>query len=801
MKNLKSHLNLLKTNKIFIGSFIYSILFGILILSLNINSLVTSDGLSQYTAIIHNSISNIISGNWYKLIYDSTLGLGQPFINVFIYYGMSPFNLLLLIPYVTMTHIIIIKVIVLSIVVNYVFAKKFKTLSLIEHLFFTLTFLISNAVMVNILNFIWLDSIIGLTLLVYIIDSKIKHQKLIIFIITSYMIWSNFYLSIILLLFVGIYTIFERKFKISLVLILAGIINLAPIILGSYQNLITRNILPQDPIPLFNSTKEYLTTLLQLLSSSGPGIEALTRYMNTTIHLGIYSLFLIIAVYLCIKAYKSHKVWIIGIMMLSLISPKINAVFHGGQLPSGWDYRFSPLLVLFVLFIFAETVCNNKQNNELTFLQLKTIISIKDLWISALIYISIFILSIIGATIFYPAAISDTSQLEYVFTALIICSILIGLILMSKKIYKPILIISFGSIILSFALGLGITYKDVSPELTANNINSIRKSVKIWESKQSNNNLLNKTIRLTGSTPTLNNPKIAQVSAFVTPVSPYLSLDRSIYMVDSSRVKYNTNADNPISNLIYGANFELDTKSHIWKSIDNVDRGFVLDSYYTPKTTSQFVNLMSNDTINIKDSNIVNVKSIGDRIEISLNANAIQSKTYILQFKSQTKKIELTSSIDNYKESETSHGSIILNKNIRYQLKISKKEFKSNISRIYESSKHLSPKQNLKNSFKITSGQNSNQILKGKVNKSGDLVLRILYDKNLKVSVNNHTIKTQRAFNALILIPNVKTNDVITVSYKNPILKPIIIYTLMIYLMVIIGYILWKLLYERILKK
>lgn len=717
MKTLKSHLNSLKTNKIFMGSLIYSILFGLIIISFNINSLVTSDGLSQYTAIIHNSISNIFSGNWYRIIYDSNLGLGQPFINVFVYYGLSPFNLLLLIPYITMTHIIIVKVIVLAIVVNYVFAKKFKTLSLIEHLFFTLTFLVSNAVMVNILNFIWLDSIIGLILLVYIIDSKIKHQKLIIFLITSYMIWSNFYLSIILLMFIGIYTLFERKIKISLTLILSGILNLAPIILGSYQNLITRNILPQDPTPLVYTPKKYLTSILQLLSSSGPGIEPLTRYMNTTIHLGMYSLILIIALNICIKAYKSPKVWVIGIMMLSLLSPKINAVFHGGQLPSGWDYRFSPIIVLFILFIFAETICKDKQSHESTFLQLKTLISIKELWILTLSYISIFVVSIIIATLFYPSAISDTSQLEYVFATILICSTLIGVILISKNKYKSILMISFGSIILSLVLGLGITYKDVSPELSANNINSIRKTVKLWESTQTNNTLLNKTIRLTGSTPTLNNPKISQVSAFVTPVSPYLSLDRSIYMVDSSRVKYNTNNDNPISNLIYGANFELDTQYHKWKSINNVDKGFVLDSYHTPKTTMDFVQLLSSDTIFIKNSNVINTKSIGDHVEIWLNNNVRKSTRYILQFKSQTEKIEITNSKDNYKESETSHGSVVLTKDTHYRINLSKKDFQSNLVKLYESPKSLRPKQNLKNSFIITSGQNSKHILKGNVKK------------------------------------------------------------------------------------
>lgn len=80
--------------------------------------------------------------------------------------------------------------------------------------------------------------------------------------------------------------------------------------------------------------------------------------------------------------------------------------------------------------------------------------------------------------------------------------------------------------------------------------------------------------------------------------------------------------------------------------------------------------------------------------------------------------------------------------------------------------------------------------------KSGDLVLRTLYDKNIKVLVNGHRIKTQRAFNALILVPNVKTNDTVEISYKNPILKPILIYTI-ISLTVIIVYILWKWLYER----
>lgn len=791
MNKLKSYLK----NKIFLGTLLYLTLLIVAFTILNVKSLITSDGLVQYTAFAHNSISNIISGHWEKLIYDSTLGLGQPFINVFAYYGLSPFNLLLILPFMTMTGVIFVKLGILAFTTNYVFAKRFKSLSLTEHCFITLIFLTSSSVMSNIVSFIWLDSIIGMVALLYVLSEPVAHKNLKVALLTMFMIWSNFYLSIILLMFIGLLTLLKRQFKPAIAMVFTGLLSLLPIIFGSYQNLITRDISANKAPDIIADPSKILSLLIKTFLTPASGFESIYKYMNTGPHIGTYSLLFVFLIWGLVKSYKRKETWIIGLMAISLFSPRLNAMFHGGQTPSGWDYRFSPLMFILMLFIFIDLVCENRKTNETSFLQLTTLVSKKRLWQMTGIYLGTLSILLVIAQIWSPSTIKSVSEFTYPFAIIVGASLILNTTVLSLRKIDWLELLAFGSIIASVFINFTILYTMRSEGIYPERINTVRRNVGIWERNQSNQTLLNNIIQIDGSTPTLIQPSIAQNSAFVTPVSPYISKDAPIYLVSSNRVNYNASELSPISDLIYGENFTFSMDTNRWSSENNLDRGFILENYTDPTSTTEFVKMLSNDPISLVKSNVVTLKAENNYTLLTVSRKIPSNTRYTIQFKSQN------SSVSYYDLNKSSIRSLTANTRLatkpgdKLKIKMPKDKLLKNIVAIYKTSGHLTPKPELKNTFEITSGQTKTQVLKGTARKSGDLVIRVLYDKNIFVKVNGISVKPERAFSAFIRVPNVNKNDIIQVSYNNPIVKPMLIYTVMVLLLSGIGYVVYYKIY------
>lgn len=794
MNKLKSYLK----NKIFLGTLLYLALLIVAFTTLNVKSLITSDGLAQYTAFSHNTVSNLMSGHWEKLIYDSTLGLGQPFINVFAYYGLSPFNLLLILPFMTMTGVIFVKLGILAFTTNYVFAKKFKPLSLTEHCFITLIFLTSSSVMSNVVSFIWLDSIIGMVALLYVLSEPVAHKNLKVALLTMFMIWSNFYFSIILLMFIGLLTLIKRQFKPAIAMVFAGLLSLLPIIFGSYQNLITRDISANKAPDIIADPSKILSLLIKTFLTPASGFESISKYMNTGPHIGTYSLLFVFLIWGLVKSYKRKETWIIGLMALSIFSPKLNAMFHGGQTPSGWDYRFSPLMFILMLFIFIDLVCENRKTNETSFFQLTTLVSKKRLWQMTGIYLGAISILLVIAQIWSPSTIKSVSEFTYPFAIVVGVSLLLNTTVLSLRKIKWLKILAFGSIIASVFINFTVIYTMNPDSINPERINTIRHNVGIWERNHSNKTLLNNIIQIYGSTPTLIQPSIAQNSAFVTPVSPYISKDTHIYLVNSNRVKYNASELSPISDLIYGANFVFSMDTNRWSSENNLDRGFILENYTDPTSTTEFVKMLSNDPISLVKLNVVTLKAENKYTILTLSKQIPSNTRYTIQFKSKKDSISYYDLNKSRTRILTAETNITTKPGDKLKIKLPKDKLQNNISAIYKTSEHLTPKPELKDTFDITSGQTKTQVLKGTARKSGDLILRVLYDKNIYVKVNGISVKPERAFSAFIRVPNVNKNDVIQVSYNNPIINPMLIYTVMVILLSGLGYaIYYKISLER----
>lgn len=599
-------------------------------------------------------------------------------------------------------------------------------------------------------------------------------------------------------MFIGLLTLLKRQFKPAIAMVFAGLLSLLPIIFGSYQNLITRDISANKAPDIIADPSKILSLLIKTFLTPASGFESISKYMNTGPHIGTYSLLFVFLIWGLVKSYKRKETWIIGLMAISVFSPWLNAMFHGGQTPGGWYYRFSPLMFILMLFIFIDLVCENRKTNETSFLQLTTLVSKKRLWQMTGIYLGTLSILLVIAQIWSPSTIKSVSEFTYPFAIIVGASLILNTTVLSLRKIDWLELLAFGSIIASVFINFMILYTIHSEGIYPERINTVRHSVGIWERNQSNKTLLNNIIQIDGSTPTLIQPSIAQNSAFVTPVSPYISKGAPIYLVSSNRVNYNSPELSPISDLIYGENFTFSMDTNRWSSENNLDRGFILENYTDPTSTTEFVKMLSNDPISRVKSNVVTLKAENNYTLLTVSRKIPSDTRYTIQFKSQN------SSVSYYDLNKSSIRSLTANTRLatkpgdKLKIKMPKDKLLKNIVAIYKTSGHLTPKPELKNTFEITSGQTKTQILKGTAYKSGDLVLRVLHDKNISIKVNGINVKPERAFSAFICVPNVNKNDVIQVSYNNPIVKPMLIYTAIVTLLSGLGYaIYYKISLER----
>ncbi|NLL44436.1 MAG: YfhO family protein [Mollicutes bacterium] len=332
-------------------------------------NLLVSDLQGQYVSLFAY-FQDVLNGKE-SFLYSFTKGLGGNMIGTFAYYLASPFNLLLFFfskPHLTWgILLIVILKISLSGFTMYLYLKNHYHKDSLILLIFSTAYALMAYNVNYYFNVLWLDAVYYAPLMLLGIDYIIKNKRSLLYgIILSLAILSNYYIGYMLCIFACLYFLYQLilnykdKNDIVCSIVSFGIISLL-------AGLITSFLLIPTILELQNTNRAFgiLTNdnfninfnIFKILSRTYIGAHNNNNILNITtpnIYCNIIMLPLIFFYFLNEKIEKKEKK-LSGIMLLifvlSIMIPYLNMIWHGFNFPNGFNYRFSFLFILFIIFI------------------------------------------------------------------------------------------------------------------------------------------------------------------------------------------------------------------------------------------------------------------------------------------------------------------------------------------------------------------------------------------------------------------------------------------------------------------
>lgn len=176
------------------------------------NSFMFSDMYHQYVPFLMEFVRKLHEGE--SLAFSWFVGLGSNFVQIFAYYLASPINwLAVLCPsdYLIefMTYFIVIKIGLCGVTFAYYLRKRFDTKDL-RIVWFSVFYAMSGFIAAYNWNHMWLDVILLAPLVILGLEELVKKGKFRLYTLTLCLsIFSNYYLSLLLCLFLVLYFIMQ----------------------------------------------------------------------------------------------------------------------------------------------------------------------------------------------------------------------------------------------------------------------------------------------------------------------------------------------------------------------------------------------------------------------------------------------------------------------------------------------------------------------------------------------------------------------------------------------------------------
>ena len=330
-----------------------------------------SDAISQYKPMLFNFITNLKKGT--IDIYSFNNGLGNPFIFNYIYYLISPLNLIALL-FKKADHmflsVIIIKLIITTINVTYYTRQKTK--SNLVALIASLSYVFSTWLTSYYFNIMWLDTFMIFPLFQLGLERIINNKPLTYILTTAYLIVTNFYLSFSVLIYGVVYLIivnffyqkktFKEKLKTTFFYILA---NIASAILLTGFIYIIFNV--KNKMNLSFSSIEYTdynSSIIDFLKALFYGNSVITLKEITTFpNIAMNSLILIGTIFTFInkKISMRDKIFIaIGMILATscFFIKKIDFIINFFHNINGLTYRYTFIFNFLLIALFIKNTQN-----------------------------------------------------------------------------------------------------------------------------------------------------------------------------------------------------------------------------------------------------------------------------------------------------------------------------------------------------------------------------------------------------------------------------------------------------------
>ena len=311
-----------------------------------------------------------------QFFYSFSKSIGGEMVSLWAYYLLSPFNLLfLLIPRssiaMSVSLLIFLKLVSCTVSFAVLLDVKFKQRNWTT-LLFALSYGFMSYLSANQFNVMWLDALIGLPLIVLGVDALLQKRNPLYYVLPlSLTILSNYYTGYMICLFLGLYfpyaylmindsfswKKFIKQFGRFIFYSLLAVGLIMVILLPTFYSLLGSKgtattiawSLKSEYNPLFMASKLFI--------GSFDFHEMQKGYPN--IFVGSLALFSFLCYFKEKKIALSQRLYALFITIVILISFNIemfDKLWHAGQLPNWYSYRFSFIFSFWMVFLGYQWV-------------------------------------------------------------------------------------------------------------------------------------------------------------------------------------------------------------------------------------------------------------------------------------------------------------------------------------------------------------------------------------------------------------------------------------------------------------
>lgn len=376
-------------SKYLIGSIIVSMIYIIFLYVGRITpfgdkSILKIDLYQQYAEFLTYYREVLLHGK--GLFVSWNMGLGNNFFTTFTYYLVSPFNLLIVFFSKENVHLFVELISWLKLLMIFnctvLFLEKTFKYKKYDVILFAIAYTYSSYIISYLFHIMWLDAFYMLPLILMFTEKYIRNKKIYpISICVSITLLMNYYIGFITVLFVGLYyvsrTLIETEFKKDEIKVY--IYNLIKFICGL---LVAIGVSMIFLLPSFMQVRGTMDTEFDLFEFETDKFILLpnvlfNNYRYTfTQRAGFYFSSTLITLlipmfYMNKKITRKEKTissLMIVIMLLPIISPFINRVWHGMAEPNSFYYRYGFCFILYLIIMAFKAYINSDEIKKKHFL-------------------------------------------------------------------------------------------------------------------------------------------------------------------------------------------------------------------------------------------------------------------------------------------------------------------------------------------------------------------------------------------------------------------------------------------------
>ena len=306
-----------------------------------------------------------------QFFYSFSKSIGGEMVSLWAYYLLSPFNLLfLLIPRsaiaMGVSLLIFLKLVSCTVSFAVLLDVKFKQRNWTT-LLFALSYGFMSYLSANQFNVMWLDALIGLPLIILGVDALLQKRNPLYYVLPlSLTILSNYYTGYMICLFLGLYfpyaylmanetfswKIFGKQFVHFIFYSVLSVGLIMVILLPTFYSLLGSKGTATTIAWSLKSEYNPLLMASKLFIGSFDFHEMQKGYPN--IFVGSLALFSFLCYFKEKKIARSQRLYALFITVIILISFNIemfDKLWHAGQLPNWYSYRFSFLFSFWMVFL------------------------------------------------------------------------------------------------------------------------------------------------------------------------------------------------------------------------------------------------------------------------------------------------------------------------------------------------------------------------------------------------------------------------------------------------------------------